>query len=293
MSPIVLYSPYKCIIKNDKQSVYIDQNSHLVIDNPVSVCVYPTGKTKKYAFSIDLDHLDSEFYRVVKKDNKTLVFLLDGLLSENIEIFEFEYENIKSSIEIAKTKIVFVGEKSKKVINLPNQIKSFQCGQFYHIDYILFENHDGDLSIILYNIKNNKAKILNGDEIQILDNGIMVKRFGKGLYSDITEEYIIDRDGLKTGSKTFSLSSQAQNQELCVYNFMTALKNGDTSFAYSFLTQSLKDKISPDTLKTFFGNLSYFYLIDPTTVFAISDGQNKIYNFTLKGKQISDISDNE
>lgn len=293
MLPLIIYSPYKCIVKNGQNSCELDENAHLVIDNAQIVSIYPIGKSKRYAFNVDINEKNSEFYRIVEKENKLLVFLLDGILSENVDLYSFNYQNISSIVEVTKSSITFATDKFKKIIALPSEIKDYKCGHYLHIDYFLCTKNDANM-LIAYNIKNNKAKVFKGDEIELLDNGFSVRSSEKGIYRKINEDFVIDEDGIKSSSKTFSLSQGVtQIEELLVYNFMSAIKNEDYSSAHNLLDKALGEKISEEALKKYFGKISYFYLIDNKTAFAISNNKNIIYSFLVNDKVILDITDNE
>ena len=291
MKTVVIYSPYKCLIKNEKEEVVLDENEHLIIDNPSKLFVYPLGKTTNYSFFIDLKNEDNKFYRLIEKDNKTLIFLLDGLLTENVDLYFFQYNDIKSEIEVKNQSIVFSCNNHKKIITLPVKVEKYSCGNFYHINYFHYTDQNGE-NIITYNNKNNNAKLFKGDEIEILENGFTVKTNEKGLYKKVNEDYFVDEEGLKSGAKTFSLTDNVAPNELALFNFMNALKKEDYQSAYDLLDKTLQDKISQQTLKEYFGKISYYYVIDNKTCFALSNNKNMIYTFSLNEKYITDISDN-
>ncbi len=293
LMPLIIYSPYKCIVKNGQNSCELDQNAHLIIDNAQIVSIYPVGKSKRYAFNVDINEKNSKFYRIIEKDDKYLIFLLDGILSENVELYSFNYQNISSLVEISNSCLTFSTDKFKNIISLPTPIKDYKCGQYLHIIYFLYSKNDTQ-TMIAYNVKNNKAKVFKGDEIQLLDNGFKITSYDKGIYREINEDFIIDKDGVKNSSKTFTLAQNAlQLNKLLVFNFISAIKNEDYSSAHQLLSMSLQEKINQEALKKYFGQISYFYLIDDKTVFAISNGENIIYNFSIDDKSILDITDNK
>ena len=79
--PLIIYSPYKCIVKNGQNSCELDQNAHLIIDNAQIVSIYPVGKSKRYAFNVDINEKNNKFYRIIEKDD--IVFSNGSLLDDN------------------------------------------------------------------------------------------------------------------------------------------------------------------------------------------------------------------
>lgn len=292
MKPIIIYTPYPCLVKMGNSSLELDSNEHAVInDEAPIISVYPVGKNDRYSFNIDLNNtMDSKFYTCLEKDNKKLIFLLDGFLSENVKVFTFHHNNIESQIEVSKSFITFHSKDFKKQIALPYKIEKINCGHFQHIDYVSFSanNHQ---TLIAYNVKNNKAKIFNADEIDISANGFVLhSKYGN--YKNVEEIYYVDSQGLKAKEKIFVLLNDNIIEELVPYQFMTAIKNGDIKQANDLLSDELKNNTPIEDVLEYFGKITYFYAISPTTIFAISNGKNVLYDFEMKEKRISDISDN-
>ena len=290
MKNIVIYSPYPCLVKAGDKEMTINENEHLNLDAIMPIYVYPTGKTKRYSFMIDFNILNSQFYSIIEKDDRVLVFLIDGLLSQNIDIFSFRYNNIDSEIEISSHEITFKTKEHKKKIYIYSTPKNVECGNFYHIDYSLLEFENGSI-LIAYNVKNNSAKQFKGDKIELKDNGFTVQS-SKNFYDMATWEYKIDKEGLKIKDKTFAMANQKYPFELIPFQFMTAVQNDDTSMITSLLSDEILKKIDIVNIKKYFGHIDYFYMIDYKTCFAISDKQNVIYEFYLKENKIDEIVDN-
>ena len=114
MKNIVIYSPYPCLVKAGDKEMTINENEHLNLDAIMPIYVYPTGKTKRYSFMIDFNILNSQFYSIIEKDDRVLVFLIDGLLSQNVDIFSFRYNNIDSEIEVSSHEITFKTKENKQ-----------------------------------------------------------------------------------------------------------------------------------------------------------------------------------
>ena len=292
MKPIILYSPYSCLVRCKNHEIEIDESEHAIIDDyDDRLDIYPTGKTKRYSFYLDLKEKDGKFYSIIEKNDKILVFLLDGYLSENVDIFNYKYNNIESSVEVSQSSLSFASKNHKKTIILSSSPQKVKCGNFYHIDYALLTYPNYQI-LFAYNAKTNQARQFSGEEITLSKNGFIVKS-SQGGYSSVQEEYYVDSEGLKSKAKSFSLSNQALPDELIPYQLMTAIKNGDREQIESLLSDNLKAKLSIDNVIAYFGKVSYFYMIDARTAFAISNNDNILYEFTLSNGKITEIMDNK
>ena len=130
----IIYTSFPCVIKVDGQQEELNQNENLLIEEFDKILVYPLEKGR-ISFEIDFAKQDNNFYRVIERGNKRLVFLLDGLYAENAEIGEFEYKGLKSKVEIYPQKVVFFNQNSKKIIHLSANYSSFKYGNKKYIDY--------------------------------------------------------------------------------------------------------------------------------------------------------------
>lgn len=289
---VTIYSPYDCLVKFDNNETFLNQNEHLVLsDEEKSISIYPTNKNSGYSFFIDLKQTSSPFYTIMKKNEELFIFLLEGIISQNVDIISLTYNNSQSFIEIGKNTIKFTTPKHQKIISLPFIPKKVDCGNFKHINYALIEDKE-KFYFIAYNTISNKSKLFQGDNIEVKENGFVVTNEKNNFYKKIVEEYFFDEDGLKAKSKVFSQRDDI-SQNLLSYNFINAVKLKDFKSALFLLNDNLKERVSENSLKEFFGDISYFYMIDPLTCFAISNGKNKIFTFKLEESKISDISDGE
>ena len=103
---------------------------------------------------------------------------------------------------------------------------------------------------------------------------------------------MIDKDGLKSKSKVFS---QKDNPgfDMISYKFMNAIKVKDYQGAYEMLGENLQKVLSPSAIKKYFGEISYLYPIDKQTCFALSNGENVIYDFVIENDKISEVNDSQ
>lgn len=287
---MTIYTSFPCTIVSGKEKEELDINEHLNIENDETpIFIYPKNGNIS-PFKIDTEN-QSPNYRVIKKDDKILVFLLDGILVENKTCHNFNYNGVKSSIEVGSQSILFSGVKNKKLIHLSSKIDDIKIGSFNFIDYISFSSDDKNV-IIAYNPKKNSIKTFTADKIEIEKDGFSLykKSFN---YEEIKEEYFVDKDGLKVKNKSFKMiETQSFPSEMIVCKFMNAVKCEDWDGGLSFLDKALSRKLNSSSLKQYMGDISYFYMLDTCLCFAISNGKNKIYEFMVKDNKISDINDN-
>ena len=287
-----IFTSYNCLIKFENKEEFLSINEHLSFENENGIIyVYPTGKTDKYSFSIDLQNLSSSiFYKYTQKDDSIFIFLIDGLIIENIDIYSFSHNNHDSEIEIGNTFITFKTKSHRKTISLPCQIKNLNCGNFKHIDYVNYRKDDKEY-LVAFNVISNKAKLIQGENIQIEESGFVVTNKSNHFYKEIVEEYLIDEDGLKIKSRVFTPKEKTP-QNMVIYKFMTAINLKDYQTAHSMLSHSLKEKLTPTNLKEYFGEIVYFQCLNANTVFAISSGKNVLFDFTIENGFVSEINDN-
>ena len=93
---IIIYSPYDCLIRVGENESFLDQNEHLIIEESErEISVFPTNKNSHYSFLIDVNNFSSPFYAIVKQNDNLLVFLMDGLIAENVDIFSFSHKDFQ------------------------------------------------------------------------------------------------------------------------------------------------------------------------------------------------------
>ena len=291
MKNIIVYTPYACLLKCANQELELDENEHAIIEDSIDkIDVYPVGKTKKYSFLIDLKEKNNKFYSIIEKDDKILIFLLDGLLSENVDIYHLSCSNKKCDIELAQNSVTFISDNHKKQIFLNELPLVFKCGNFLHICYALLTYYEYQI-LIAYNIKTSVAKHFRGDKISLTDSGFIVQSRQNGCYEKIEQEYYVDQNGLKNKSKSSVLSTLPK--ELVPYQFMQSVKDGDTKHVKEFLSDNLKEQVSVGKIQNYFGKISYFYMIDNKTCFALSNGENVLYEFSVINGKIDEIIDSK
>ena len=286
----VIYTSIPCIIKFGNLQEMININENLQIDEDFKkLDVYPTDRGR-ISFQIDLSQHEANFYRIIERNHKRLIFILDGLYAQNADVYEFEYNKIRSKVEIYSDKIIFSGEKNKKIIHLNQKYNSYKYGNFKFIDYCILENLNGEKTLILYNASKNNSKVYFANNIEENEDGFTLYNTAFG-YSSISQKLYIDEEGLKTQKKEFTtIAASSSLEETLPYQFLNSIKLSDYENALKMLSPRLGDRLTDQALKKYFGNISYFYMIDSKSAYAISDDKNKIFEFSVKDNKIDEIS---
>lgn len=286
----IIYTSYPCVIKIGDKQEELSQNENLLIEEEFDkISVYPAIKGR-IAFEIDFNEKENSFYRIIKHGGKWLIFLIDGLHAENVETSEFNYQNIKSKIEIYPQKVVFSNSNNKKIIHLTENFSSFKYGNIKFIDYCILNNNDGENTLICYNAKKNTAKTFTSSDIKIENNEFILTSYPFG-YASIIQHFYIDEEGLKVRKKDFVQASAINSPEQTLpYRFLNSIKIGDYKYCLKMLAPQLNDRLNEESLKAYFGNISYFYMLSPLSAYAISNDKNVIFEFAVKDNKIAEIS---
>lgn len=288
----IIYTSFPCVVKYKNQQESLTQNENLVFEEEFDkIDVYPVQKGK-ISFEIIKEEKESAFYRIIEHDGKRLIFLIDGLYTENADVYEVEYQGVKSKIEIFPQRVVFCNKENKKIVHLNQKYKKYSYGNIKHINYCLLENVDDENTLLVYNVKKNTARVFNAKEIAKEDDGFVLKNSAFG-YTSVTAQLYIDDEGLKVRKKDFIEAPGFQPlKETISYQFLNSVKIGDFSKALSLLDENLNDRLNSESLKVYFGDITYFYMLNPLTAYAISNGENVVYEFEVKNQKITEISSN-
>ena len=285
-----LYTSYDCIIEFENEKLSLSKNEHISFDNcPSQIIVFPKNKSPKFSFSVD-NASPSQFCRTIEKDDKLLIFLIDGFLQEGVDIFSFMQNEEKNYVKFSKTKVVFSSTSHEKEIYFPSPATLISQGNFKHIAYVCFHCNNEE-HLVMYNTVNHKTKMFHGDHFNFTENGFILTKENNAFYKKIEKDFIVDNDGLKCKSKTF-VKKDVSN-ELLLVNFFNSLKLQDYQSSYDMLSLSLKDKISATDLQKYFGDISYFFPLDQSTCFVVSNGDNIMYELTIENNKIVEISDSK
>ena len=291
MKKYKIITAYPCVIKSQSQSCGLDENCTLVLEGEKMVSVYPVGKTDNFAFNIELDKLyESAFYQVNEDDEEAIIYLVDGIKSENAQVVNFG-TTASPHIEIESESVTFHCQNFKRKV-LTGKFANFDGYQKF--DIMLAHLYDNDKHLIVaFNKKNGKAKSFKAQKVEIKnDNFILTQNLEDYAGQTLTYTLAFDREGLKKKNTTFSYNFDERPklstcEQVIPFAFLEAIKAENFQLAKSYLSSSLN--IDESNLKSFFGKLDYFFPIaDNKFCFHAGDGLQKL-TFEIKNGKIVDI----
>ncbi|MBE7074148.1 MAG: hypothetical protein E7379_03560 [Clostridiales bacterium] len=280
----IIYSTFDCLLKTPSLEKELLSKKNISFDEiNEEISVYPMGRSKIIPFTIS-PPFKSPFYKTIIYNDARLIFLLDGIYVQNVQVYNFTHNGRQSRVEIATKEIHFSTNRTKKILHLPQHFDRFNCDKSYHINYVLCENCQESL-FVAFNTINGKVKTFDGEKIELKNNQISIKcKNGDNL------NLYLDKDGLKQKEKTFN-EKAFYNPLYVANNFMNEIKKGEYLSALNFLSPHLKEIHSSLSLQEYFGEISYIFPIDLYTIFALSNDKEKIYSFEIEKGKIVDISD--
>lgn len=287
---IVIYTSFDCLIKVDEEEIFLDQNQHLELNSFSSFHVFPVGKNKKFSFNVNLNDQENSFYRIIKQENKTLVFLLDGTYVENSNIYNIYTNGQNTTIEVASQSISFYSEKKKKTLFFPSDITNANCGKLATLIFVKFKSND-KYHLALYNNNTNMSKVFTGEEIELADNSFSIIS-NEDCVGKTKLSFFVDKEGLKHKDSSI-LTFASPPEELLPLYFLNAVKVKDYALAHTLLSPDLQCSLSQNGLKDFFGHISFIKPMDTTTIFAISNNKSLIYSFSTRNGKVCEIDDGQ
>lgn len=279
-----IYTSYDCLLKTSTWQRNLDKNNSLSFDDlEEDIFVYPTGKCKIIPFTITKNE-SNIFYKTIIHNGRLLIFLIDGIFVENVLLYNFSFNGRSSKVSLSNKVIHFSTKSTKKIISLTNKFEQFICKNCFHINYVICKSEKYNL-LIFFNTLNGKIKTYECKDISLNNKEFVITSF----YDEKITLYI-DKDGLKVKEKTTKLQIYP-NPLYVAKNFMEEIKKEEYTSALNLLSDNLKENQTIYSIKEYFGEISFIYPIDLYTIFAISNGNGKIYTFEIDRGKITEIND--
>ncbi len=283
MNKFILKTKYDCLIKNKDEEILFSPCETLTFDENDELLVYPLGKPRDFLpFIVSGKTLaNCPYYNFASFEGDTLVCLSNYKNCENYSISKLKMQGQEIEFQVSENKLVVTSKDWRKIITLDQEFEKFSTGYKNDIAYIKLSSIDSD-TLYAFNIKSAGVRQFKGREIIVKNDGFDIKNNG-------VESFTIDAQGLKAQNEEEPENDFSLKPEKVGFLFLQEIKNKKYQNAYAFCSQSLKEKITKDTLKNFFVDMLDFYYISPTT-YALQTNKNlKICKFTLYGSQIDDI----
>ena len=287
MKEFIFYSPYDALVKYGEKEAFLKEGQSLSIFPLSKVFIFPVGKFGKISFSLDINNLkENQFFHFTQKDNKILVFLLDGTLVEDGQIFKVVSKGKTIEVEIKSHSVRFFDGQKFKTLHFDQKVKSAKCES--KNEFVLCQCFCQDTqTLLIFNPTDFGIKIFKASNISLTSNGFKLEENQNCFFKTLEKEYIYEGNNVKL----LSLSCQENliSQRLLPYKFMVFLKEKNFDLASGILSEDLKKSITSDGLKQIFEKLTYFYFLSDSSCYALIDGQNKILSFMISNSCICDI----
>lgn len=304
MNKINIFSDHEFLIEINYKNYIIDNLNSLEItdlDQPIFAKIYPINQSKLslpfcvklYSKNNDI-FCNSEFCKIYKLKNRCDIFISPFLISSNDCLYSQTHtiKNIKYSVCCYADKIIING-KTQHLYNV--DAKEFSSTTENNNIFILCKHTKKHL--VVFNCITNKFFEIYGDQIEIENNSI------KSLLNlnDIAKHTIVCSYKVNDSIELLSTDLYTQTpthqkpatKEICIYAFFEALKANNIKLATSYLHNDLKNIITDNSLKSYFGDFEKLKLnnLTPLTYTLYSFNQAKDYIFSFKDNLICEIDE--
>lgn len=280
-------SNYECLIKDGDEESLLSANETLQIEGNKKLLVYPLGTNRRVLpFSIDTNLLSNcSFYNFAElDDNTTLICLAKQDVCESYSVTKLKIDGKDCIFEVGENKVTACYNNWKKVINLSQKFDSYNIQHKEDIVFIKLSS-TATQQIYAFNINSGKVRLFSGDNIIINKQGFVVENKAQ------KSTYSISAEGLKLGNVSCENVEQDSPlvEETIAYQFLNALKLGNTDLAYSLCSEKLQNNISRESLKNYFGEIASFFYITPYKYAVQTVKELNVYNFNILNKKIVEI----
>lgn len=279
-----LKSSYPCLIKTQNECLEINENDMIEIENEDVIFIYP--QSQKIPFYINLKApIENENFSILKHQDRTII-LLEKTPLFNLTVKErLNISGKTCEVSLCGHVLSFETDERKLSYICPHPCKNYKIFKQKNFAFVQFEN-----DLYIYSTNKHKLTHISGDEFELENNQLTVKKnINDSLSRQKNATYRFDSDIVL--EKENFMYQQAQNKkELLPYRVMESIKAKDYGFVINSLTEKLKEEISVDQLKSFFGNVTSFLPLTTTEYITLSQNQKNYVSFSLLGDKIDDIS---
>ena len=290
-----LITTYPCLVKFDKEEIFLDENESLEFENENNIFVFPINSKKIKPFKINLEKND-KYYKILQKNNdKNLIYLFlpNNYLFFNIEELTINKENCK--VKISNDKLKFETSSNEVEINI-EEFESYKTYKIQNLASIKLKYENKEI-LYCYDIKNNKLYMFSGNSILIENNNITIEENLNNIFSKkkITQ-YSVNGSKITKENQTFEKKEKAfkiYNEKLIPFTFLDLVKDKDFSSAKELLCFDLQESLSEKHLENYFGKIKNFVPISENEYLVSNNETTDIFTFNIKDNKIIDIEISE
>ncbi len=283
----LLKTTYPCLVRTRSEECELDQNETLEIIDEDVLFVYPE-EPGRIPFYINLKApKESDFLSIINHEGQTFLFL------ENFHNFQVCHKETlyingkKCAVSIHGRQISFEDDEKRVDYICPHSCKNYKI--FKIKDFACIEFDD---DLYAYSIKQNKLSHFSGKMDVAGEVLTLTKQFFDSENRERRASYKFEDDITLQNESYVHNSSNPHDKlhnELVPYKFMESIRAKDFEFAYSFLSENLKNQIDDAQMREFFGNFSNFLPLSTTEFVTINDKQKKFVKFNMSGNFVNDI----
>lgn len=298
MKKYKLKTAYPCLIVSGQQSILLNPEETLELQDENKLLVYPVGNARQsIAFTVELDHLvKSCFYTFhTLRENEMLIFFPSGQHCENYILKTLSVAGKDCNFEIGQQSIILICNSWKKVIHLQENFVSYKLGKAEHIAYILLQNENNQIMYAL-NTKNGNIKVFTGSDIQINQNTFRVFSQKKSVAGqELQQDYEVTAEGIRPITGDIQYQAMTPRLVRCdpviPYAFLEAMQLRDFELARAYLSAPLRQNIDIPHLKSYFGQISQFYHLEKDAYYVLAKEKSQAYRFCVTDGKISEIEE--
>lgn len=278
---------YPCLIKTDSQSVFLEENDMLEIENEKFLYIYPENNTY-FPFFLNMDTLkDSEKISVLKHNNQIIVLLENP---PTLQIYNKETLNFSGKtceIHISKNNLSFSTNSKKINFFCKHSCKNYKIFKIQNFACVQFEKN-----LYAFSVSSNKLTHFEGDKFEFNNNILhLTKRFHDSLDRERHACYKFDNEIFLESEEFMYKEEKQYNEKLICYKTLEGVKAKDFSYILNnFFSEKLKSQINEKQLHKFFGNISSFLPMSTTEYITLAKDQKNYVTFSIKDDKIDDIT---
>lgn len=275
---------YPCLIKTDKESIFLEENDNLECENEQTLYVYPQN-SRQPSFLVDLQTpKDCDFYSFLSVKNQNIILLEKHL---SIDIKQKESLNFGGKtclITIGKHEICFESENKNITCEISHSCKNYQIHKLKNFACVMFQN-----DFYAFSVPQEKLFHFSGENLSFEKDVLSVTKKFHDL-NNHEKTFNVKFDDKITFENTTFVSDENKVQDLVCFSFLQSVKAGDYAIAKNMLDDRLKNRISDEQLEEFFGLLIDILPLSTQEFLSISQKKKSYVAFELKDSKISDIT---
>ncbi len=277
-----LKTPYPCLIKTDQDSLFLEENDLLEVEDEPFLLIYPQNSMPFYINL--LTPRENNFFSIISNAGQKIIYLEPP---REIEVFEKEEVSIAGKncdVVISENSLTFENGDKKITYLCPHKspnykvfkVKDFACVQFDHDFYA-------------FNCKTNKLSHIQGDELAFDKDKLAVTRNFCDSDGRVRKATYKFEEELLMQEANFFKNDNTYPTDLVPYKMLESVRARDFACALKFLSENLKNSIDEERLKEFFGAVTSFLPLSTTEFITLSGNQKNFVKFEIQSDKIEDI----